>query len=73
MWLIIRTKSLEVVKKTKTIIIPKNFVTTVFYRKHTRLVNGLKGLESEDTEDGFDEVSSCIKETRDLILSSDSI
>ena len=45
-------------KKTKTIIIPKKFVTTVFDRKHTRLVNGLKGLESEDTEDGFDEVST---------------
>jgi len=42
-------------------------VTTVFVRKHTRLVNGLKGLESEDTEDGFDEVSSYIKETVDLI------
>ncbi|XP_023348059.1 dymeclin isoform X3 [Eurytemora carolleeae] len=31
-------------------------------RKHTRLVNGLKGLESEDTEDGFDEVSDAVQD-----------
>jgi hypothetical protein len=27
-----------------------------FFRKHTRLVDGLKGVDTEEVEDGFDEV-----------------
>jgi hypothetical protein len=28
----------------------------LYFRKHSRLVDGLKGVDTEEVEDGFDEV-----------------